>query len=299
MDEKDRQVVYINGEPVYDIEHYKPGKERPTRGSKRCKNCGVLLPGNASYCDVCGTPCSDTIPAQKHAKKVRSKQVRKKATKIVLILIAASLVLLLGVSYIAFQFDQLRDHYYGQGDPSTWKNYVSAEQFEKIKFGMTYEEVSKILGEGVLEASYDGGDYLYYFWPGENRVDGERYSDTLDAYAQMTFSNGEMTSLEEQNIIRGKEVKASFEAGTNIDAPLVTKEMAHKIEEDMSFDTVCHILGGRGVLLEERQWTLSSGTTYVYETYGWRCTDNGIPNIYMVEFNNGKAYYFYTGTYMD
>lgn len=33
MDEKDRQVVYINGKPVYDAEHYKPGEERPTRKS--------------------------------------------------------------------------------------------------------------------------------------------------------------------------------------------------------------------------------------------------------------------------
>ena len=298
MDEKDRQVVYINGEPVYDVEHYKPGKEKRIKGGKRCKNCGAQLPGNASYCDVCGTPCSDTIPVEKHAKKVHNKAVRKKATKGCLIFFAVAFVLLLGVSFIAFQFHELRNEYYGEGDPSTWENYVSAEQFEKIKFGMTYEEVSEILGEGVLEASYDGGDYLIYFWPGENRMDGERYSDTLKADLEITYTNGEMSGLEERNIVRGEEVKAAFEAGTDIDAPLVTKSMTHKLEEDMSFDTVCHLLGGKGVLIEERHICYGS-TVYSYETYAWRCTDNGIPNIFEVEFTDGKVYYFYNGEYMD
>ena len=299
MTEKNKQVIYVNGEPVYDVDGYTPGKQKPSKGSKRCKNCGAMLPGNAGYCDICGTPCSDTIPSAEYARREHNRHVSKKAAKGCLIFVVIALVMLLIISYAAFQFHELRNEYFGQGDPSTWKNYVTAEQFEKIKYDMSYEEVSKILGEGVLEASYDGGDYLFYFWPGENRIDTERYSDTLEAYIQITYSNGEMSSLEERNIIKGKEVKANFEAGTDIDAPLVTKESAHKIEEGMDINTVSHILGGKGVLLDERTNIYSANSVYTYETYGWKCTDNGIPNIFEVQFRDNKVYYVYVGEYMD
>ena len=65
---------------------------------------------------------------------------------------------------------------------------ISMEEFEKIKTGMSYEEVVSIIGgEGELTSQVDiaGYDTKMYTWQGEGG---------LGANANATFQNGALTS---------------------------------------------------------------------------------------------------------
>ena len=267
---------------------------------KTCKNCGTLLPDNASYCDACGEPCSDTLSHKEYAERTHRKKTAKKVRRTILLSVLAIFVSIIVISVIAYIINEADDEYYGLGEFSEWKNFVSSDELEKVTFDMTYDEVKNILGEGILEASYDGGDYQYYFWPGEYATEEKRGYESFNTGVTIDFVRGKMSSIDEQNVFHGEEARKTFDTDfADLDVPEITREQAHKIDEGMTLSTVSQLLGGKGALIYSRTYRFSSGMTYKYDTYRWRCKTFDSPDVFDVEFHDGKVYHYYLGNYME
>ena len=267
---------------------------------KRCKYCSAELPDSANYCDVCGEACADTLSHKEYETKVHRRKMRKKVKIIIAVSIAALFGFLIFISICMTAMDNLGDHYYGRGEPEDWKNFVTAQQLEKVTFDMSYEDVTKVLGEGILEASYDKGDYKSYFWPGAYYTDERRGVEHFDSELTIVFTGGQMQSIEEENIIDGEEARKTFDTDfENLDTEIVTKDKAHRVKDDMDISLVNQLLGSKGALISSRSYRMSSGLNSRWKTYRWRCVTFDQPDAFDIEFYNGKVYYFYLGDYME
>lgn len=120
---------------------------------------------------------------------------------------------------------------------------LTEEKFKQIKDGMTYEEVTKIVGaEGkvISETGSTGDPYHTIMY--EFETDGILSSST------MMFQGGKLTN------------KAQF--GVETSDVEITLEQFNKIENGMTKDQVFEILGGEGAVISE------SGDTVMYSYNG-------------------------------
>ena len=78
-------------------------------------------------------------------------------------------------------------------DPDT---YIDMDEYNKIKVGMTYKEVVKIIGcEGKVSSSADfsDGSVVNYGWSSKN-MGGDEYGGTVTYGATISFVDGKVTS---------------------------------------------------------------------------------------------------------
>ncbi len=118
--------------------------------AKTCKNCGFENRENASFCSQCG------VPLQKHGLEAnRAYGVRRKPFTLKEILIFVSVITLIAVAAFAFLkndsdkrkiavYDETRTKF--SGSDAVLFSGVKEENFifEKLRFGMTEEEIRKI-----------------------------------------------------------------------------------------------------------------------------------------------------------
>ena len=242
--------------------------------SIRCSNCGEKLIEGAKFCDICGHPC----PSPEQQAYLRKKARRK---WIILIVAASIVVLLIGgrfavTEYFKHNDKQIREEY----SLKDVKAVVTAEECEKIKMGMSIEEVEEIIG-GKGKMSYESEYSIEYTWPGEYYDDEDIFSYTLRA----TFDRKEnrMDVMDEDNILLGKEAREYDDMHKNqdfseLDVPTVTSRQLSRLEEGMSYSEVASILGGDGKKVSEEKTIRSMGSpeypdyeTSVSTEYAWKC----------------------------
>lgn len=134
--------------------------------TKKCKYCQSDIPKKATVCPVC-------------------KRTLKKSHGCLISILVFVVIICGGVATTLNMNSSVQKSVSGVSDDS---EYITKEEFGKIKSGMTYKQVSKIIGsEGELESSVDSGDITIeiYTWYG-NGVAGSN--------ANVTFTNGEVTA---------------------------------------------------------------------------------------------------------
>lgn len=163
-----------------------------------CQKCGTEVSG--SFCPNCGAPVNSGAtsqqPAQNTIYQVPQAQPPKKKSpvgKIVLGIVIA----FLGIAIISGIINST-----GEGDSNTSSNTssvqstesrvegkVNYENFEKVKTGMTYDEVVEIFGkEGKIGSEVDVGlegyETTIYYW----------YDYTGVANCNVTFQGGKVVA---------------------------------------------------------------------------------------------------------
>ncbi|WP_050615567.1 DUF3862 domain-containing protein [Bacillus testis] len=131
-------------------------------------------------------------------------------------------------------------------------NKLTKEKFEQIKDGMSYEEVTKIVGSKgtVVSESGDQGSNLH-------TVIYEFDTDGFMSNATMTFQGGKL--------INKAQVGLGGDSGAEI-----TLEQFNAIENGMSYEEVTKIIGGEGEVLSEsgEKGTNLHTVIYVYQGKG-------------------------------
>ena len=131
---------------------------------KKCKFCQTDIPKKAKVCPNC-----------KHVVKSRG----------CLMVLLAFIIVIGGGAAIIGQNDLLQQSVSGVSDKS---EYITMEEYNKIKMGMTYEEVKEIVGsagEVTSQAGSGGYNITIITWYG-NGVAGSN--------ANVTFTNNEATA---------------------------------------------------------------------------------------------------------
>lgn len=121
----------------------------------------------------------------------------------------------------------------GSDSESSKANVLTKEKFEKIKNGMTYEEVVKIIGsKGTVlsETGEEGTDF--------HTVIYEFKTDGFMSNSNMTFQGGKLIN------------KTQIGLGNDTDVEITIDEF-NKIKNGMSTEEVFKIVGGEGEITSE------------------------------------------------
>ena len=159
---------------------------------KICNNCGYKLQNDERKCPICKERTNkailvdsvDDAKIDEIIASVRTNSSNKIKPK------QHPLVLLLSLIFLGFC---IAFFLYGSGiigNSSSNSEYITLEEFNSIKTGMTYEEVCEIIGsEGELMSEVNLGEEEYhtkmYMWYGSN---------ITGANANFTFQNNKLMS---------------------------------------------------------------------------------------------------------
>lgn len=138
---------------------------------------------------------------------------------------------------------------------------ITAEKYDEIKFGMSYQEVKAVIGadgEKTSDSEFDGVKTSIYQW------DSENYGNIV-----VTFEDDSVAGKSQAGIIEESEVA-------------VTAEQYGKVENGMSYKDVEKIMGGSGVSLSESKFSGETLEVFLWSgvTSGSNCT---------ITFENGKV----------
>lgn len=275
--------------------------------TKKCEYCGTVVPREAKYCDNCGMRVMlDTD----QTLVINYSVIWKMSLAIAIIAIVIAVGIEVGKkAYNETEADPNRSPViYKEED---LKPYITAEQYEKLKFGMTYEEVVEILGrEGLPSGEMDlFEEYKSYVWPGKYCAllsDNDLNYTYLDGYALLEFNDDSLIRKGENCITCAENAKIFKEMTdySQLEAPLITRAQVEQLTTEMSYDRVVKILGGEGLLVstsnyEEMQPVYGDGF-YSTRKYVWRCTEDGRPSCFMIVFEDDNIYEFdEPSRYMD
>lgn len=279
------------------------------KNTKKCKSCGADIPSTASYCDICGAPASRDVERQIKAREKSRARYRRNTgkkgwqsffAKIGIVVTAIFIISFIGsairnrIEYKRYLEEEERR------DLSGWEETVTPEEYEKLKIGMSYEEARDVIGgEGKLIRESKTG--ITYAWPGEYYMDKNHGMLDLDFYKD-NYGSGkdkapELSTIEENEILDGAECYETnklveSENYSQLDAPTVNKKQVQKLEERMTYEEVCEILGGEGKLRRSRSYNYST-SKHSYKTYVWKCRRFEQDDILELEFDNDIMPYLY------
>lgn len=148
-----------------------------------------------------------------------------------------------------------------QDDAEVASDEITAAKFKKIKQGMSYKKVVKVIGsegEEQSSSSVAGEEAVVYQW-------------TSDSFgiASVTFENDKVVS------------KAQIGLG-NGSGPKATKAKYKKVKTGMSLKQVEKVFGGEGELTSDTK--IAGYTTRIYTWYGDSLGANCT-----ITFSNGKV----------
>lgn len=271
--------------------------------TKKCKSCGADIPRDASFCDICGAPVTKKAAKETSEKAGDSGAGRKKSTSIFTVIGMGAVLLLAAVVIIAIVSGYIERKQYeiieSRRDLSDWDETVTAEEFEKLDIGMTYEEVKDIIGgDGKLIEDREYG--TEYAWPGEYYQD--KYHGVLSLYFSKNRYGDDkdeppkVETISESEIVDGKETSETYKLineykASEIDTPVVTKEQAEKIEERMTYEEVCEILGSPGKMYRSST-NIYSTSKYKNTSYVWKTKNNGQDDYMDLSFDNDILAYY-------
>lgn len=251
---------------------------------RKCTKCGADIPMDALYCDVCGAPVvipqiPDEVKKDVPNPKERRRQYLQIFAMCAVFVIAFSICIALFRGYhnrIKYELREKRE------DVTGWEVKVSAEELEKIKIGMSYEEVKEIVGgDGKLIESNEF--WISYRWPGEYQID--RYRGYMElSFAKYNYEAGkeeepELETIIEYDVANGKEISETHRIMERMDYSklsdtIISKNQFAKIENGMTYEQVCELLGAEGRMFRSYSYTYTNRKDS-YEEYVWRCKNNG------------------------
>ncbi|MDH3494831.1 MAG: DUF3862 domain-containing protein [Acidobacteriota bacterium] len=135
-----------------------------------------------------------------------------------------------------------------KSDESKGGDGLTMENYEKIKSGMSYDDVAELLGsKGSETSSRSSGksEYKSYKWEGDNYV-----------RVYVNFKDDEMTSKSQTGLKSGSSSKSSSD---------ITMAKYEKIENGMSVSEVEEIIGSKG-----EETSSSSIGNSSYKSYRWK-----------------------------
>lgn len=242
---------------------------------KKCEKCRAVLPANAMFCDVCGTPCSS--PEQK--------QFRRKGYIAVFTVLLIALLIGAAIMNVAKMREKEMDEFTEKASLKDIKVTISAEEYEKISLGMKRKEVENIIG--------GPGKMLYgnYKWP------GKYYSNesVLDSCAKFCFDGAdrELTKKEEYGIVDEETIQEfrvlRLDEYEKIKSPTVKLNQILKIDIGMSLDQVESILGGEGMLIESQSAESITEGRHEIKRYGWKCVKRDKFSYIRISFEDGRV----------
>ena len=270
--------------------------------TRKCKKCGADIPVNAVYCDICGEAVSRR--REKKQEKAKAKTVRRRAPKqksfkdymamigtaVVVVVVIITIIGLIGGYISELEYKQ----YQKRIDLSDWEETITPEEFEKIKIGMTYEEVKEAVGgDGKLIG--DEKYWIEYRWPGEYYVDPyqgcvEVRFDT-HTYGDLKGTPPTVESIQEKEVVHGKE---TFETAklmkdydySDLGTEYVTRSQLSKIEAGMTYEQVCEVLETEGRHYRSSCRKTESRTDQRDE-YVWKCKRGDWDDYYSQSFEDG------------
>ncbi|MGI5932565.1 MAG: DUF3862 domain-containing protein [Eubacterium sp.] len=138
---------------------------------------------------------------------------------------------------------------------------ITGKNFKKIKTGMSYKEVLKIIGKkGKLIST------------------SETNGTKTNAYQWRTGSSGTVVIIFQNNKVMSK-----TQVGVESSKAKVTPAQYNKVKEGMSYKKTAEILGGEGVVSSTAEVAGQKATVY-----SWNGTAAG--STCMITFLNGKVY---------
>ena len=277
---------------------------------RKCKNCGSKLPEGAVFCDMCGEPVarrkeavvesrteSKDVGSGKQTKKkwrnVNEERSRKRIGLAVGVIVAAVVVIgaVIGIAAIYDSRNIADEH---TDAPKNIKenlpamdSRVTVEQYEALKFGMTYDEVVELLGEegGRPEYSY-GNDCT---WPGEYYDEGCFYEDDRPRINLQFSEDWRLIGMEEINVIDGRTIRDNLTERTTARVE-VNEKTIDSIKKGTAYTEVTGILGAEGILTNSESDNSGHDTrTYTWEYLGKDYYGKDEYKELKIIFNNGKA----------
>lgn len=247
-----------------------------------CRKCGHKLPPGSVFCDKCGEPVVKKLARKQDAgtKDNASKGKMMIAAAIALILVVFALIM----AFSPGSREKARD----ENSPETYEERISAmtsrvtpEQYEKLDFGMSYEEVVALLGEEGAGRYSDE-----YVWPGEYF---DRAEYTYDApRVELRFGHTQkVIEIKEYNVLDGAEIYNTKKADE--EELILDDEKLSSLRARMSYAEIAEIIGRDGVLIE----SYSDKTGNETKTYRWKYYDGNESSSYekdlTITFFNDKA----------
>lgn len=151
---------------------------------------------------------------------------------------------------------------------------VSAEDYEKLRIGMTYSEVCEIVGgEGELKTQFGDMNYglMYYVWPGKFHDKSVMRSELKVAFGR---DSGRAEIIRESNLLHGKEIYKNIKENKKAEVKKAATEIASAIKKEMSYEEVVKIIGAEGILeSSESSIDIDSGRGEE-KKYVWDCMEN-------------------------
>ena len=168
---------------------------------KFCTKCGTANNDDSVFCLKCGNtfqearqeqqvPQVQQVPQEQPQNQyayIGSQQPikpKKKGKGCLLVVLIFIIISAIGIAATIGLGDATQKQLSGVSDTS---EYITLEEYNQIKSGMTYDEVKEIIGsDGTLSATSSVGGYTVtiYVWYG-NGIAGSN--------ANITFTNGEVT----------------------------------------------------------------------------------------------------------
>lgn len=210
--------------------------------TKKCKHCQSDIPKKAKICPVC-------------------KKKQKNSLFGILVIIISALIIIGAFSGDDSGTDKpVSSTSTESQSPAKEEKNISAEKFNSIEFGMTYENVVSIMGKegtNVSEVTILDTTTAIYQW-----------EDGL-ANCNVTFSNNSVTAKAQAGILESPKAN-------------VTLAMYDSIKNDMSYNEVVSIFGTDGALMSTAKLLDTETVIYMWDgtTLGGNCN---------VTFQDGKV----------
>lgn len=196
----------------------------------------------------------------------RAKKKRKNKRLLILLLL---FLLIIGIGAFLFIRHANQKPIQNENSVSTMngKNKISSDALEQLETGMTYSEVTDLIGN-------EGNKLLQV---NSEETSAERY--------QWTAKDGEGTVLLS---FRDEKLVSISQTGMKTDASVsLSEDMKKELKSDMSYDDVVKLLGEKGLLLSE---TLQDGFTN--KLYVWKDANTGKPFSAVFIEDKLRSYHF-------
>lgn len=139
--------------------------------SRYCFKCGSELTDEQKFCNNCGNANEYIMPTKKKSNPFAT-----------IFKILGVILLFVGAYIILYNLPRSEEEKLEKEDIC----YVTLEEFNQVKHGMTYEEVVSIVGcEGTLSSDYGNSSYnvKMFYWYGKDNISN----------MVVNFENGKLT----------------------------------------------------------------------------------------------------------
>lgn len=247
----------------------------------KCEKCGAALPVNAKFCDQCGAKIYRETYKERTAREAREREKARKK-KLAAKISAAVVMLILIISVWNIFIPHNREY-----DPDLYsiKNSVTAAEYGRLSEGMTYDQITDIIGEGAKASSwgtpFDG--FVIYQWPGEYLEEGGLYSD-LKIYVDRTTKKADLMS--EINIVDGEVVRDNLAETKKAVSERTAEDVRINIGYGATYREVADFMGIDGLLTNSESNSRGNDN----KTFTWN-VDDGYDSTTKVDihFENNKV----------